>query len=131
MSNVYGIALSGLVAQSTAVAARADNIANMRTSGRVDPAAGDRRAYEPVTPVQRSQSGGGVVTDIVSVENGVVAFYEPDSPDANADGLVAYPNISLEEEITGLLTAKTAYTANAKVIGVQRDMDRALLDILT
>jgi flagellar basal-body rod protein FlgC len=131
MSSVYGIALSGLVAQSTAIAARASNIANMRTSGRVDPAAGDRHAYEPVTPVQTSQSGGGVVTDIVSVKNGVVALYEPDSPDANADGRVAYPNIRLEEEITGLLTAKTAYTANAKVIGVQRDMDRALLDILT
>lgn len=127
--NVYGIALSGLNAQSVAVGARADNIANMRTSGRVDPGAGDRRAYQPVLPVQTPVEGGGVVTDVVSLSNGVVTLYDPDSPDANADGLVAYPNISLEEEIVGLLTAETAYTANAKVIEIQRDMDRALFDI--
>ena len=128
--SVSAIALSGLNAQSVALGAHSDNIANLRSSGKVNPGPNDRRAYVPVKPVFSSVDGGGVVADVVDIDEEAVLAYDPESVDANEDGLIAVPNISLEDEIFGVLQAKNAYIANAKVIGVQRDMDRALLDIL-
>lgn len=127
--SVFSIALSGLNAQSIAIGAHAQNIANLSSSGKIDPQAGDRRAYQPVRPVFDSSDTGGVVADVVDIDPSSFAVYDPDSVDANDEGLVAFPNISLEDEVLGLVQSKNAYVASAKVIAVQRDMDRELLDL--
>jgi flagellar basal body rod protein FlgC len=41
------------------------------------------------------------------------------------------PNASLESQVVGLLSAKTSYEANAKVIKTQQEIDQSLLDIIT
>lgn len=127
--SVYPIALSGLVAQSRAVGAYAQNIANVHSNGRVNAQPGERSAYIPVDPVFISENSGGVREENRVVDPSSVDVYLPDSADANEEGLVSVPNIDLESQITGLLFSKNAYIANAKVIGVQRDMDKELLDI--
>ena len=38
---------------------------------------------------------------------------------------------SVEDNLIGLTTAKFAYSANAKLFGIQRDMDQELLNILS
>lgn len=129
--SAYSIALSGLIAQSSILAARAQNIAGSSVTGKLNPSTGDRRAYAPVDAVTVSTTGGGVAAEIVPVEPSSVALYDPDSLDSDADGMIAAPNVSLEEEIVGLNVAKNAYITNAKTISVQRDMDDALMDIIT
>ncbi len=127
--SAYTIALSGMNAQSVAIGAHARNVANLYSSGKVHPEAGDRTAYQPVKPVFSPADKGGVIADVVDIDPASFAVYDPDSVDANEQGLVAYPNISLEDEITGLLQSKNAYIASAKIVSVQRDMDKELLDL--
>ncbi len=127
--SVYSIAVSGLTAQSAILGARAQNIANAGVTGRVDPKPGERKAYAPIDPVTISRENG-VAASFVERDPASVSIYDPDSVDANEEGVVAYPNVNLEEEIVGVLVAKNAYIANAKVISVQRDLDKELLDIL-
>ena len=64
--------------------------------------------YEPVDIISISQENGGVTTA------------EVPAPDA-----------SIEDQLIGLITAKTSYQADAKLIKIQRDMDKDLLDIIT
>lgn len=127
----YSIAISGLNAQQRAVGVYAQNIANAGVTGKINPAAGERKAYEPLDPVSISVDGGGVRSETVPVNPGTVPVYDPESPDANSDGLIAVPNVSLEDNLVGMQTAKQLYGANAKVIKVQEEMDKALLNIFT
>ncbi|MDB5477671.1 MAG: putative flagellar basal-body rod protein FlgC [Alphaproteobacteria bacterium] len=117
--SVYTTALNGLAAQSRAIGAIAQNIANAGTTGKLAPKPGERGAYAPIDPVTLSPKA-----------NGVIALFDPDSPDANDDGLVAVPDISLEEQLTGALVAKDNFKANAKIIKIQQEMDKELLNII-
>lgn len=60
--------------------------------------------------------------DVVSLsrENGGVSSVE-----------ISKPDDSLENQMIDMITTKTAYKADAKLIKVQRDMDDALLDIFS
>lgn len=127
--SAYSVAVSGLLAQSSVAAAHAQNIANAGVTGKPSPRPGERVAYQPIDPVTISTEGGNIAAQFVPVQPGSVTYYDPSSADSNEEGLVAVPNVNLEEEIVGLLTAKTAYAADAKIISVQREMDRDLLNI--
>ena len=63
-----------------------------------------------------------VPVDVVSIssENGGVTTRETTKPDA-----------PLENQLVNLISAENGYKANAKAIKVQKEMDDALLDILT
>jgi len=127
--SAYSVAVSGLLAQSAVVGAHAQNIANAHVSGKPNPGPGDRKAYQPIDPVTISHEGS-VAFSFVERDPGTANVYDPDSPDSDAEGLVAVPDVSLEEEIVGMLTAKNAYIADAKIIKIQREMDKELLDII-
>ncbi len=96
------ITVSALLAHGRALQAHAGNIANINSKNP------DGTNYVPVDSITLSHESGGVIS--VLTEN---------------------PGASLEDEIIGLLTTKTSYTATAKLIGMQRDMDDALLDIIS
>jgi flagellar basal-body rod protein FlgC len=127
--SVYASAVSGLLAQSVVLGAHAQNIANAGVTGKPNPGPGDRVAYQPVDAVTISNEGS-VAASLIPRDPSSVNFYDPDSIDSNDEGLVAYPNVSLEDEVVGLLTAKNSYIADAKVISVQRKLDKELLDII-
>ena len=127
----YSIAVSGLAAQSAKVAGHAQNIVNAGVTGKPHSKPGARIAYQPVDVVSISREGGGVSTQVVPRDPGTSLVYAPDSADSDENGNVAVPDVSLEEEIVGLSTAKNAYAADAKIISVQRQMDKDLLDIIT
>ena len=95
--SVYGISVSGLLAQGSKVSGIARNIANINTPNNI-----------PVDIVSISQENGGVTTAEISA-----------------------PNAGLEDQLIGLITAKTAYQADAKLIKIQSEMDKDLLDIIT
>jgi flagellar basal-body rod protein FlgC len=123
--SVYSTALSALTAQGKALAAYASNIAN---AGDETPKNGS--AYIPVDPVFISTEGG-VAAQYVPVNPPSISVYNPDSANADENGLVSLPNIDLQDQVVGTILSKNAYAANAKVIKAQSDMDKALLDILS
>lgn len=56
-------------------------------------------------------------------------MYEPNHPDANADGYVRYPDIDTTQEMVKLLDAKRMYEANASVFQIAKSILRASIDI--
>jgi flagellar basal-body rod protein FlgC len=77
----------------------------------------------------RSGSGlGGVeVAEVVEDLSAFQRVFEPGHPDADADGMVSYPNVHLETEMTNLITASRAYEANVRTAqAMQRMMEQSL-----
>lgn len=81
-------------------------------------------ATEPNSNFQRVQ-----VTDILSDRKAPILKYEPDHPDANAEGYVAYPNINLMEEMTNMIQASRSYEANVSAMQASKDMALSSLEI--
>ena len=78
----------------------------------------------PKADVQRVQ-----VTDILSDRKAPLLKYEPDHPDANEEGYVAYPNINLMEEMTNMIQATRSYEANVSAMQSAKDMAMSSLEI--
>lgn len=128
------IALSGALAQSDRVTAAASNLANQRSTGALPGAggtvpAGKSPAYQPVTTATIAQAGGGAVTGYRPVSPPVIPEYDPASPDANGQGMVAAPNVDSGREILTLSTANTAYKTNLAVLRVTDKMQRDALNL--
>lgn len=131
MLNAIQTALSGLAASVKRVDASAQNIANSRTSGSLIDA--ENSPYTPVTTVQQAQgenTGGGVTAENIPIDQPFVPAFDPDSPFANAEGLVGAPNVNLAAEAVNLITAEVAYKANVSVIETASEMSGELLDLL-
>ena len=56
--------------------------------------------------------------------------FEPNHPDANKDGYVAYPNINPVIEMTDLIEAMRSYEANLSAFQTQKTMDDKTIDLL-
>ncbi len=74
--------------------------------------------------------GGVRVLDITEDNNAPRMVYQPDHPDANEEGYVAYPNVNLVREMTDMLVASRAYEANLSVVTTGRDMWNGALDVM-
>jgi flagellar basal-body rod protein FlgC len=55
--------------------------------------------------------------------------YNPQHPDAGADGMVRMPNVNLAYEMVDLITASRAYEANLSVAKSARQMALKTLEI--
>lgn len=126
------VLLSGLVAQSQRLAASANNIANVSTTGRLPTADSPATTvYKPLSVTLTTQEMGEVHAHVVEAQNGYTAVYSPSSPYANEQGLIAAPNVDLAQEIVSIIETKIAYQADARGIKAQQKMMDELLNILT
>jgi flagellar basal-body rod protein FlgC len=136
------VSSSGMAAQRMRMNTIASNIANINTTQ--TPEGGPYRrkdvvfeampdaknfgeiitSSDPAGSFQRVQ-----VTDIVSDRKAPLLKYEPDHPDANPDGYVAYPNINLMEEMTNMIQASRSYEANVSALQASKDMALSALEI--
>ena len=137
MISALRTSLSGLSAASESVSARADNIVNARTSAPVDevslsPAARGvapaEDVFRPYRVTNHSVRGGGVATELKPIAPSHEVVYDPDDPNADAEGRVALPNVSLEEEIIGMRQDRAAWEANLAVMRTADEMAGYLLD---
>lgn len=55
--------------------------------------------------------------------------YNPQHPDAGADGMVTMPNVNLAFEMVDLITASRAYEANLSVVKNAKQMAEKALEI--
>ena len=85
---------------------------------------GDIITDQPGSSLDRVQ-----VTDVLVDRKAPILKYEPDNPDANAQGYVAYPNINLMEEMTNMIQATRAYEANVSAMRATKDMAMSALQL--
>jgi flagellar basal-body rod protein FlgC len=75
--------------------------------------------------------GGAVqVTQIVEDATPPVMHYEPGNPDADKNGMVAYPAINPVSEMVDLMGASRAYQMNASAVTAAKQMIQQSIDIL-
>lgn len=135
MSTVFSVAVSGMNAAIDRILNAANNIVNVSSTGKLPAAPGEKAtSFEPQDVVTLSNNSEdlklGVRTQLVPRDPAYTTAYDPASPDTNANGLIAAPNVDLASEIVDMMMAKNAYEASAKIISVQKGMDQTLLDAL-
>ncbi len=140
MSSVFDIAASGLRAQSRRLEVSANNVANVSSLGvHPDPQLARPEGFAPQRTVFSAQvlggvqggAGGGVTASTAPITPAAFLSYQPDHPDADPDGMVPLPNVSLEREMVEQIQALRLFQANLKTIQTQDRMLGALLDIVS
>ncbi|MBV1787727.1 flagellar basal body rod protein FlgC [Marinobacterium sp. D7] len=133
------ISASGMEVQKIRLDTVALNLANVNTTRGVD-----GRPYQPLKVVigekvpsqfdstlsiyQQSLRGPEVV-DISPTGASPKLVYKPEHPDANEDGLVAFPDINPVSEMVDLLEATRAYEANVRAVNAAKTMALRALEI--
>jgi flagellar basal-body rod protein FlgC len=74
--------------------------------------------------------GGVAVTGVISDASAPLRRYDPQHPDAGADGFVAYPDINPVTEMVDLMGATRSYGANASAIQAEKNMIASSFEIL-
>lgn len=130
MSSVLSIAVSGMAAAERRLEVSARNVANVSTTGPLDAAPDDvRAAYAALRADQTETAGGGTAVKVSRASPATIAVSDPGSPFANADGLVAAPNVDFATEAVQQLVARYSFVANAAVIRAEDKMVKSLFDM--
>ncbi len=132
MSAIASIALSGLLAATTRVQASAANIANMGDVAPL-PASGvaGPKPYAPVRATTISLGDNGVQAQLSATPSaGSSAAPDPDSPYADASGMVATPNIDVGAEMAQQMEGLQQYKMSAALLKIQDRMQQTTLDML-
>ena len=142
----YNVATSGMSAQRTRINVVSANIANAQTTHSTDggPYKKQNVIFEEVLlDANKKQSDGNTdskidplshrgvgVKEILDSKDEPVLKYEPEHPDANEKGYVAYPNINPVIEMVNLIEAMRSYEANVSSFKTQKEMDTKTLEII-
>ncbi|MCK9526363.1 MAG: flagellar basal body rod protein FlgC [Limnochordia bacterium] len=135
------ISASGLTAERLRMDTIANNLANANTTRSVE--GGPYRRQVPVfaplldqsmhgaaSPIQGGAKGQGVrVVGVVSDPSPSRLVWDPQHPDANADGYVEMPNVHVVKEMVDLITATRAYEANITALNTAKSMAQRALEI--
>ena len=155
----FDIAASGLAAQRRRLDAVAENIANAQTTRtaeggpykrrevtlssqegtppfrhlaptriRLARTAEDHIAEPRFEPNVQPATSPGVLAEETRVDS-VRLVYDPGHPDANENGMVAYPDISIVQEMIEMILASRAYEANVTAIQAAKAMVKSALEI--
>lgn len=144
--NIVG---SGMTAQQLRLDVISENITNINTT-RTE-AGGAYRRKMVVLQSESGQSGfqaamaaaagntvssldppiaGGVrVAEIAEDPSTLPLIYDPSHPDANADGYVEMPNVTLVKELTDAMAATQAFSANVTAFNTLKEVVSRGLEI--
>lgn len=123
------VSASGLSAQRTRMNVSASNLANVNTTSALGGGAYQRKSVlmQSVPDARASGVNGVAVKQIVSDSTPPRMEFDPDHPDADAEGNVFYPNINPVEEMVDMITASRAYEAGVTAMSTAVSMaERAL-----
>ena len=135
------IGSSGLTVQRKRIETISSNMANAETTR--TPEGGPYRRKDLIITALPLQTEFGyqldqemaeklrrvTVTDIVEDQNEPRMQFNPDHPDANELGYVAYPNIDLMSEMVDLMTASRSYEANVTTINAAKSLALRAIDL--
>ncbi len=134
------ITASALNAQKTRLDIVAQNIANAQTTRGPNGMPYQRKTVTFETELIRHEAGATSTSSgraLQSVRIGMIKddkakgerVYDPQHPDASADGYVEMPNVNMAYEMVDLMTASRAYEANLSVVKNARQMALKALEI--
>ena len=131
IGNAYGpieIAVSGLRAQNKQMEIISSNIANAQTTdaGKGEP----YRRLEAVLKTQKNEISGVEIDKITTDTSDFQKMLDPGNPNADKNGYVNMPNVSLPVEMMNLSLATKTYQANAAVIKRYQQMVETTLELL-
>jgi flagellar basal-body rod protein FlgC len=136
--------LSGIKSTSAALNAEricmdvaSENIANVNTTRGIDgkPYQREQVVFESVLQAQQSSDTPGSAPQTVQIARiekdprPPVMVYNPSHPDANAQGMVAVPDINIHQEMVDMISASRAFEANLAVVKNARAMAMQTLAI--
>jgi flagellar basal-body rod protein FlgC len=136
-ANVFAISGSGMSVEKMRLDVTALNIANAHSTRGLD---GSR--YQPLQVISAARpfdavfgvaangvSGGAEVLAVRPVNVAPRLVHEPNHPDADERGFVAYPGVNPVTEMVTLLSALRAYEANVAVLNAAKTMALKALEI--
>jgi flagellar basal-body rod protein FlgC len=142
IGSTFAISASGLRAERLRLDAIASNLANANTTRTAEGGpyrrrnvifvAQDLESDFAATLEALSEDGirrGVAVTDVVEDPSPPRMVFDPAHPDANSEGLVAYPNVNPVAEMVDLMAATRAYEANVQAVNATKRMADAALSI--
>lgn len=144
MFSAFDINATGMTAERFRMDIIAQNVANANTTRTEDGTPYRRKVvlfeeknsqtpFHQILQKERDRySGSGVkVTGVYEdrwTEGNMV--YDPSHPDADENGYVMYPNVSIITEMTNLIDASRAYQANATAFDASKSIATTGLDLL-
>lgn len=133
-SAIYDIGGSAMRAQVMRLDTVASNLANADTA-----ASSEAEAYRATKPVfsalytqdfdNRSMSAQVQTLGVVKSDRTVEQRFEPNSPIANADGMVFYSNVNPVAEMADMMSASRAFQTSVEVMNRVSSMQQSLLKL--
>ena len=133
------IAASGLTAQKMRIDVLAQNLVHAETTRTEDGTPyrrkmvvfQEREANTFGNYLSRAQDNapGVKVAAIIEDDRPLKPVYDPSHPDANEEGYVMMPNVDKIKEMSDMMSASNAYTANLTTISVLKLMASKALEI--
>jgi flagellar basal-body rod protein FlgC len=90
---------------------------------------GHMRIPQPEWKVAQEGIGSGVKVAEITEDQTEKLVYNPDHPDADAEGYVHMPNVNVVEEMVDMITATRAYEANTTAFNSTKAMLMKALDL--
>ena len=140
----FEISGSGLTAQRLRMDVVANNIANVNTTRTAEggpyrrevvtfePRREESQFLLPFSDDSRAKQAPGQGVRVVAVTNDGSAprrVYDPGHPDADVQGYVNMPNVTLVNEMVDMISATRAYEANVAAIDSAKSMAQQALQI--
>lgn len=137
--SVLDISASGLTAERTRMGVIASNIANAQVTETSEGGPYKRKEVEFSSVLNKSMIGsksknimlsGVKIKGIIESKLPPNMVYMPGHPQANKEGFVSMPNVSIAKEMVDMIAASRSYEANTSVISAFRKMGERALNII-
>lgn len=137
--NTFKISGSAMRAHSQRLDTISSNLANVETTSTPEGGPYKKKSvYFQSSPLSfqdqldgnlRNSTQGVKVTKILEDQSTPRKVYNPSHPDANPEGYVEMPNISVMEEMVDMMSATRSYQANATAVKSAKRMALKALEI--
>ena len=128
---VIDIAGSSLTAHRVMMDVISENLANVNTTRTAEGGPYKRKVPIFEEKLDEAMEASGVkVKEIATDQSAPRMVYDPGHPDANDEGYVAYPNVSVVREMADMMAASRAYEANLEVVKSAKSMWEAASELL-
>jgi flagellar basal-body rod protein FlgC len=123
---IFNTSASALTAQSIRLNTVASNLANASTAAKTADATYKSKQVLFQTILDKEDPDRAAmpvrVAGIVDSPAAPIPTYEPNHPQANGDGYVFRPAISVVEEMANMMSASRSYEANVEVMSTARQL---------